>query len=338
MIVNADELKLFRTIYETESLSEAAARLQLSLPKASRQLASLRKTFGDKLFVRCDHRMCPTLRARSLLPKVDALLSGFEALEDPGVFSVEQLRHVFRIAGLDNALLSYFGPVLGALGRHAPGVRLNFHSISSNFYAELHQGRIDLAIYATQESFPTFRRLAICEDAYVYVARGTSELARRVLSGQVLTEREVRARQSVQIALPKASADDCGLIPVIESLDAFACSLGPLLRHGAPPPRRGGHDLHSVSDRARALPHDGPLHSRTLQEELGLHALVHLVGPCRRRSCAPVAEELSLLRNEAAPRRSARRADSPKLMFSDSSLEFPSPAGFCRNLKSAFAD
>lgn len=63
MIVNADELKLFRTIYETESLSEAAARLQLSLSKASRQLASLRKTFGDKLFVRCDHRMCPTLRA-----------------------------------------------------------------------------------------------------------------------------------------------------------------------------------------------------------------------------------------------------------------------------------
>ena len=111
MIVNADELKLFRTIYETESLSEAAARLQLSLSKASRQLASLRKTFGDKLFVRCDHRMCPTLRARSLLPKVDALLSGFEALEDPGVFSVEQLRHVFRIAGLDNALLSYFGPM-----------------------------------------------------------------------------------------------------------------------------------------------------------------------------------------------------------------------------------
>ena len=338
MIVNADELKLFRTIYETESLSEAAARLQLSLSKASRQLASLRKTFGDKLFVRCDHRMCPTLRARSLLPKVDALLSGFEALEDPGVFSVEQLRHVFRIAGLDNALLSYFGPVLGALGRHAPGVRLNFHSISSNFYAELHQGRIDLAIYATQESFPTFRRLAICEDAYVYVARGTSELARRVLSGQVLTEREVRARQSVQIALPKASADDCGLIPVIESLDAFACSLGPLLRHGAPPPRRGGHDLHPVSDRARALPHDGPLHSRTLQEELGLHALVHLVGPRRQGSRTPVAKELSLLRNEAAPRRSARRADSPKLMFSDSSLEFPSPAGFCRNLKSAFAD
>ena len=52
------------------------------------------------------------------------------------------------------------------------------------------------------------------------MARGTSELARRVLSGLVLTEREVRARQSVQIALPKASADDCGLIPVIESLDA----------------------------------------------------------------------------------------------------------------------
>lgn len=223
MIVNADELKLFRTIYETESLSEAAARLQLSLSKASRQLASLRKTFGDKLFVRCDHRMCPTLRARSLLPKVDALLSGFEALEDPGVFSVEQLRHVFRIAGLDNALLSYFGPVLGALGRHAPGVRLNFHSISSNFYAELHQGRIDLAIYATQESFPTFRRLAICEDAYVYVARGTSELARRVLSGQVLTEREVRARQSVQIALPKASAPYFVTVPLLLGAEATTC-------------------------------------------------------------------------------------------------------------------
>ena len=93
------------------------------------------------------------------------------------------------------------------------------------FFTSLISLRIDLAVYATQESFPTFRRLAICEDAYVYVARGTSELARRVLSGQVLTEREVRARQSVQIALPKASADDCGLIPVIESLDASGQAL-----------------------------------------------------------------------------------------------------------------
>lgn len=225
MIVNADELKLFRTIYETESLSEAAARLQLSLPKASRQLASLRKTFR--------RRDTQAPRSRSEARPLWAGASAREAWDTCGGRTsrracrrrVEQLRHVFRIAGLDNALLSYFGPVLDALGRHAPGVRLNFHSISSNFYAELHQGRIDLAVYATQESFPTFRRLAICEDAYVYVARGTSELARRVLSGQVLTEREVRARQSVQIALPKASADDCGLIPVIESLDASGQAL-----------------------------------------------------------------------------------------------------------------
>lgn len=43
MIVNADELKLFRTIYETESLSEAAARLQLI---RAQLLALIQKRFG----------------------------------------------------------------------------------------------------------------------------------------------------------------------------------------------------------------------------------------------------------------------------------------------------
>ena len=182
------------------------------------------------------------------------------------------------------------------------------------------------------------------------MARGTSELARRVLSGQVLTEREVRARQSVQIALPKASADDCGLIPVIESLDASGQAL-PVL--SAPyfvtvPLLLGAEDTTCIPfQTAHALCRttDLCILGRSKKSSVFTPSFFWSVrvdgAPAhqwRGRCCGPVAEELALRRNEAAPRRSARRSEAPKLMFSDSSLEFPSPAGSCRNSKSDFAD
>lgn len=218
MIINSEELHLFKTLYETQSLSETAQRLNISLSKASRGLSSLRHTFEDRLFMRCDNRMCPTMRARELQPKILELIRGFSSLDQAGGFAVENIQRVFSIGGLDNALLSFIGPAIPALSERAPGVRLNFRTMSPNLYADLRQGNLDLAVYATRESFSGFSRLALCEDAYVYVARSTSLLARRAAAGEILSEREIRSRMRIQITLPKASADDCGLIPVIDQI------------------------------------------------------------------------------------------------------------------------
>ena len=181
-------------------------------------LAGLRKHFHDRLFIRADQRMCPTMRARELYPEVVQVLKAMERLEGPAEFEVDRIHRVFSIGGLDNALLTYIRPTLSELKELALGIRLNFHSLTPDLYADLQQGRIDLAIYATNESYQGFSKLPLCEDTYVFVAKKSSSFARRVAQGEVLSEAELCRNQSVQITLPKLSSDDCGLVPYLEHI------------------------------------------------------------------------------------------------------------------------
>lgn len=146
MSLSTDELYFLKILFETQSLSQTTSRLRLSLSKGSRLLAGLRRHFHDRLFIRADQRMCPTMRARELYPEVITVLKAMERLEGPTEFEVDRIHRVFSIGGLDNALLTYIRPILLELKERAPGIRLNFHSLTPNLYSDLQQGRIDLAI------------------------------------------------------------------------------------------------------------------------------------------------------------------------------------------------
>lgn len=218
MIINTDELRLFKILYDTQSLSDTSVRLNISISKASRLLGSLRQTFGDRLFIRCDHRMCPTMRAKELQPKIFSLLHDFDELEVTREFTAGDIDRLFSIGGLDKALVSFIGPLLPELRTRAPNIRLNFHQLTPDFYSDLHQGKIDLAFYATTESYPGFHRLQLCEDYYVYVTNSSSDLAQRIELGESICEREIKSHLSVQLTLPKLSADDSGELPFIDRI------------------------------------------------------------------------------------------------------------------------
>lgn len=216
MVLSNNDLKFFKILFETQSLSQTAERIPISLSKASRVLSHLRLHFHDRLFIRADQRMCPTMRARELYPEVLEAIKVMSRLESPSEFHVERIHRVFSIGGLDNSLLTYIRPVLAELKSRAPGIRLNFHSLTPNLYADLQQGRIDMAIYATSESYPGFSKLPFCEDTYVFVAKKSSTFAQRMAKGELLSEAELCRHQQVQITLPKASSDDSDLVPFID--------------------------------------------------------------------------------------------------------------------------
>lgn len=218
MSLSSDELNFLKLLFETQSLSQTTTRLRLSLSKGSRLLAGLRRHFHDRLFIRADQRMCPTMRARELYPEVITVLKALERLEGPTEFEVERIHRVFSIGGLDNALLTYIRPILLELKERAPGIRLNFHSLTPNLYSDLQQGRIDLAIYATNESYPGFCKLPLCQDTYVFVSKKCSKFVDRLAKGEYLSESELCRYQTVQITLPKVSSDDCGLVPFVEHI------------------------------------------------------------------------------------------------------------------------
>lgn len=207
-MLNTDLCRLFRLIYETHSLSEAARLFPMSLSRASRMLSALRENLGDELFTRADNRLFPTARGRELYPKVLRLLSDFEEMRAESGFSPERESRIVTVGCLDLDLVSILSGVLPELKAAAPGIRINFSLVDGNFDRELRKGACDLVFYPTTENYPGVKKLAVCEDAFVFVCLQTSELAKRKRAGEAITEEEVLERLAVQVTVPVFNSDN----------------------------------------------------------------------------------------------------------------------------------
>ena len=106
-------VRVFIAIYETQSVSGAAARLFITQPSASYALARLRDTTGNELFKRSRKGMLPTPTATQLYSVFKKSLSGIEkAVADTRSFSPDTSIHKFRLALSDlGELLLLPGPV-----------------------------------------------------------------------------------------------------------------------------------------------------------------------------------------------------------------------------------
>lgn len=74
------QIETFRTVYETESVSSAARRLDVSPATVSVTLASLEQTIGMRLFERVRQRMVRTPEAKLLYEEIRRLNIGLESL------------------------------------------------------------------------------------------------------------------------------------------------------------------------------------------------------------------------------------------------------------------
>ncbi len=141
-------LRLFIAIYDTGSVTAAAALLNMSQPAASAALSRLRDSMGDLLFIRSPSGMEPTARAEAIIHRTKELLSAID-------------QEVLQKAEHDSA--SYTGTfsccitelgemiILPLLLRHirqaSPKAHLRSITLPSNqVYEALRTGEVDLAI------------------------------------------------------------------------------------------------------------------------------------------------------------------------------------------------
>lgn len=59
-----EDMQFLLALYETQSLTQTAGDMRLSMGAASRRLSHVREVFGDELFVRSGLSMLPTSRMR----------------------------------------------------------------------------------------------------------------------------------------------------------------------------------------------------------------------------------------------------------------------------------
>jgi DNA-binding transcriptional LysR family regulator len=139
-------------LLDEQNVTRAAARLHLSQPALSAQLARLRALFDDALLVPSEHGrgMVATPRALELRAPLHAALEqlGQAVRQQAPPFDPRSARRTFRIAGNDNSVVMLMMDVVrqvDALG--GPGLKLAFCTPEpERLVGQMERGEIDLLV------------------------------------------------------------------------------------------------------------------------------------------------------------------------------------------------
>lgn len=133
-------------LLETRSVSQAADRLGLSQPAASRLLARLRDQLQDPLLVRGRGGMVLTPRGESLREPLKRWLDQGETLLTPPRFEAKALKRTFRIASTDFGVASVVSAAAASIAAQAPGLSMRIERLSRSSLKALADGRLDIVI------------------------------------------------------------------------------------------------------------------------------------------------------------------------------------------------
>jgi len=147
-LVDLNLIRSFVAIYETRSLTAAAARLYVTQPAVSQALARLRRDLNDPLFRREGRAMEPSPLAVSLFPGFRDAIAGIDRTIDGVVgFDPALSSRRARIALSELGEIGYFPAIFRAVRAAAPHLRIEAVPLDVQALPEwLSQGTIDLAI------------------------------------------------------------------------------------------------------------------------------------------------------------------------------------------------
>jgi DNA-binding transcriptional LysR family regulator len=166
-------LRVFDAVLRGNSVTAAAAQLELTQPAVSNALARLRRLFGDALFHRTPDGMEPTPFARELAEPVRQALALLESAlaHGPG-FDPATSTRAFRFYMSDLGQTEFLPPLVERLRGVAPGVRLAAVALEVEDIADaLAAGALDLAVGFLPGLGPPVRRRPLFRDPYVCLMR-----------------------------------------------------------------------------------------------------------------------------------------------------------------------
>ncbi|WP_445116102.1 LysR substrate-binding domain-containing protein [Acinetobacter sp. WZC-1] len=164
-------LSVFYYIYKFKSVSSAAEQLALSQPAVSNILNKIRQHFNDPLFLRIGNEMLPTELSRQLFPLVSEALSQVEMINNFTVnFDQATSHQQFSVAMTDVSHLVLLPKISQYLKKHAPHVKLNIRTITSETGYQMANGEVDLAIGFLPHLENGFYQQKLFEQYYVVIA------------------------------------------------------------------------------------------------------------------------------------------------------------------------
>lgn len=174
MDITERQLRAFIVVCEEGSITRAAARLFLSQPTLSRQLAALEQALGTALVERLPRSARPTSAGRSLLDSARAVVAAHDDLGRSVRRVTSGVIGELRVGTLYSLSLGVLPAFLAAWRARHPQVQASLREFrhQEDLVAALHAGSFDLAIGPIPEGWTGGSSPLTTEDFVVVLSSG----------------------------------------------------------------------------------------------------------------------------------------------------------------------
>ena len=151
-----EDMQFLLALYETQSLTQTAGDMRLSMGAASRRLSHVREVFGDELFVRSGLSMLPTSRMRELRDRLAELVDQTRRLLNPEPLELHEMNRVVRFISADNGIATLLSAAVEALLQCRSEQPLCDRAARREGAREASRQRADMASFPATELPPSF--------------------------------------------------------------------------------------------------------------------------------------------------------------------------------------
>lgn len=181
-------LQTFLAVMETGSVTQAAARLQLTQSAVSHQLERLRGIVGNELFVKSGRGIAPTEHARALAARAPALLAGLQALVTAAHVEPATMELHLTVAANDFQRDLLLPDFLQRVRAVAPGFTLRVIASGAPRAELLREGPCQLLITPRPPDAADLMHVRLLEDRYVVFFDASCRAAPRDLEEYLAAE------------------------------------------------------------------------------------------------------------------------------------------------------
>ncbi|MEP0940642.1 MAG: LysR family transcriptional regulator [Rhizobiaceae bacterium] len=186
MSINYDfaDLEVFLTVKETGSFHLAAQRLNISQSAISRRIQKLETALGSVLFERTTRSVKPTLAAKRLQPRAEAILDDAEetarAMRDESVAFSHQRGLVVTVASIPTVIAGLIPTALRQFRADGFSSRIRILDFAANEVSEaVAQGEADFGLCSIPKLEPNTEFETLFEDPMVLAMPGGHSLGKR---------------------------------------------------------------------------------------------------------------------------------------------------------------
>ncbi len=155
------------------NVTKAAARLHISQPALSAQLARLRDVFADPLLMPIQRGMAPTARALELQqPLREALDQVRNVVAEGAEFNPAKAKLTLSLAASDYEQYAVLIPFITLLRQIAPHIKIALMRLNgATLDKQMEAGEIDLALMSPVNAPPNLRSRHLHDERYVCIVR-----------------------------------------------------------------------------------------------------------------------------------------------------------------------